>query len=956
MSRSNSIDAIAIVGIGCLYPNARNKKVFWQQTMKGQSHFSPLPTGRFWQTDEAVKDYLKTWYGTFFDSLQFNYKRFGIPPIFRKSVSQMSLMMLQVVDECLVDAGYEDKQALRDDVDVICGTCLGFDSTLNNAMKVEGVHLAYELAKQTANKEAVLDSMREVLGEKFGISSHDRVGEMASSIPARIASFFSFRGSVQTIESVDATGYMALETAALTLAEGKSRAVVVATGQRIENMLIPLSLQKKGFSGMADGHPFASDSVGVPLAEGATALLLKRLSDAENDNDRIYSVIEGFSGVRKDTVGGLRYVEDVGAKSLAMKQACQQADIQAKQQHYVECVLPGIGGEAQATLEALTYACNTSLDSPLHLGSSVSCHGYTFANAALTAVASVSLSLHHKFFPPVVCKNKELLPLDDGITYCKGVNWQEEIPAECFVGICGSSLNGISWHLVMRAIQTEPVKSITSVVPLSTVRQNKKTEPQPQQQEPIAIVGIGGAFGSSRDSEMFWQDLLARRDMVQKIPEEILPRAVFFREGNTGSLTTYAQYGSDLKDRMFDVSAYKIFPKRAASMDITQKLTLRVAEEALRDYGLDDKRENLQKAGIFVATNLSLNQERKLACRVHARELFSTLGKVDPLINEEALLFSYTMDLEEIDQFTMDGYLASGIASLISSSFGLNAMPMAVEAACASSLAAIKNGVQALRRGRYDFVIAGGVELPVNARDFLLCSTQIMLSQDKISPFAEGADGFSPGDGAGIFVLKRLQDAQRDGDKIYAVISGISGSCDATSMTAPDAEGQILAIKRAYQQVSYSPLSVQYVEAHGTGTRLGDISELTAIATVYGGSKRTFPLKIGSVKSNIGHTFSAAGSAGLLKTVLAMKHKILPATLVRRKVNPELALARIPAEIVDKAQDWIALDGRRRAAVSSFGTGGINYHLILEAFEEGVLPELSTLQDLSKYQKIFGSN
>ncbi|MGK5057697.1 polyketide synthase [Janthinobacterium sp. LB2P49] len=904
MHKPPAFEPIAIIGIGCLYPQARGKDAFWRQLQAGKSHFAPLPLARYWDTDGNVREQLRGWHGAFFDEMEFDFKRFRIPPVYRKSVSQMMLMLLQVADECVRDAGYDKRDLPRDEVAVMCGTCFGFDSTIANALKVEGVRLAHELAGSAEE----FSLLKETLRERFGSSSHDRVGEMASSIPARIASFLSLRGPVQAMECADATGYALLEAASLSLHSGQSRAVIVASGQRIESLLTPLALARKGFTGACGGHPFAQDGAGTPMGEGATALLLKRLSDARRDNDRIYSVLRGMGAARQDVPGALAYAVDGTAAFHVINEACAQAEVTAAAQQYIDCVLPGIGSQAPQLFSVLSDACAEGKHRPLQVGASVATFGHTFANAALAAVAGSSLALHEKTLPQM--RSSAALHARAGIAYPDAaIPWPGDAPQ--LAGVFGSSLTGVQWHLLLSAPES------------ASHALSSDMSPAQEQQEPIAIVGIGGAFGPCSNSADFAQRLFDGLDAVQPLPENVLPRSAYFGEGEAGVLSSYAQYGADLKQREYydaGLAAYKIFPKRAAALDIAQKLTLHVAAEALVDFGLAQKRDKLGRTAVIVASNLSLGRERELACRLHAPELVRTLGSVPD---------AGTAD-NGIDHFTLDGYLASGSAALVSACFGLAAMPVAVEAACASSLAVFNNAVLALRRHRYDLVLAGGVELPANLRDLVLCSSQMMLSQQRIAPFAEHADGFSPGDGAALFVLKRLSDALRDGDRIHATITGVGGSADAVSMTAPDPDGQALAMRRAFAQAGYAAASVQYVEAHGTGTRLGDLAELTSIGSVYGGA-RAVPLRIGSVKSNIGHTFAAAGAAGLLKTVLALQRHALPATLLRRRIDPQLPLAGIPAELVTANTRWDAIDGSRRAAVSSFGTGGINYHLLVQA-------------------------
>lgn len=888
-------EPIAVVGMGCLFPGAAGKDAFGSALLAGGRRSGPLPLHRFGGMDPALRSRLEGWHGSFFDELRIELQRFRIPPAYRQSVSQMSLMLLHVAEECVRDAGHAGEKLPLDEVDVFCGTCFGFDSTLANALKVEGLRLAHRLAGGRPGPGAGFEAMRDRLVDRFGASSHDRVGEMASSIPARIALYLGLRGRVQALENADATGFAVIEAAAAALAGGQARAVIAVTGQRMESPLTPLALGSKGFSGAADAE--------IQLGEGATALLLKRLDDARKDGDRIHSVIWGLSAVKRDRADGFKYSGDVDQRRRAIAEACDEAGISASDQDYMDCVLPGTAGEEEALRQALAELCGSPARMP-RLGSSAAILGHGFANAGLAAVAATSLAFR-----------------DAGAA-----------GAPRIAGVTGSSLTGQNWHLVLAGPDVKLAGRIgrtPSPAPASGSGRHGNAH------APIAIVGMGGAFGPCADSRAFWRGLAEGFDGVQELGEDILPRGPYFSP-DPGVLSTYASFGAALAGRDFDLSRHRIFPRRAEALDIAQKLALQVAGEALDDYGISEKRDRSGKAAVIVASSLCLARERALVCALRLPELREALLGPEAGVGGIAAFEAAAEEgrtgngTDGIDHLTLDGCLASGAAALISSCFGLQASTMAVEAACASSLAALQHAVLALRQHRYDLVLAGGVELPVNARDMILCSSQMMLSREKIAPFSEGADGFSPGDGAGMFVLKRLDDALRDGDEIHACITGIGGSSDANSMTAPDADGQELAMRRAFAQAGYPPSSVQYVEAHGTGTKIGDKVEIASLGRVYG-EGRDEPLRIGSVKSNIGHTFAAAGSAGLLKTLLAMRHATMPRTLLRRRLDPGLPLASIPAEIVAEARPWRDADGVRRAAVNSMGTGGINYHLLLES-------------------------
>ncbi len=887
-----SEEPIAVVGIGCLYPGAENRPAFSERVVAGEPRFRGVPLERYWKLSHAMGSVLENWQGSFFGDLEFDYRRFRIPPVYRRAVARMQLMLLQVADECLQDAGYEERDLNRDETDVYCGTCCGFDSTVTNALKVEARRLAHEWTGDV-DGYGLSDRIR----GQFGLSSHDKVGEMASSIPARIASLYSFRGRIQTMESADATGYCLLEAATMALRSGEAESVLIASGQRAESPVLPLALREKGVTGDPGGGPFRRSGQGVPFGEGATALLLRRLSDARRDGHRIYCVLKGLGAIQHPGNTGFRYPVEASRVREAVGIACGDAAVAPGQQQYIDCVVPGIAASDEAVLAGLAEAGASGC-----IGASVGLWGNSLANATLAAVAQTALSIHEGQLPPMPVAAGEALVPPEPLRYTEEAHW----PEGACGGVCGSSLTGLNWHLVLGSAEQAEA--------------GDRVQVQAPSREPIAIVGMGGAFGPANQRHAFRDLVMKSKDGIRTLPETLLPRAALFSEGRSAPLTTYADQGADLRGFEFNAAHYRIFPRRAAAMDRSQQLALSLAREAFEDYGLEERRHQLGRCAVMLGSTLAMNRERQLACKVHheaLRELLESEG------DEEE-------PPPEFDAQTLDGCIASGSAAFISSSFQLGAIPVALEAACASSLAALTNAVQALRQKRYDTVLAGGLELPVNARDLVLCAAQMMLSQTRIAPFAEGADGFTPGDGGAIFVLKRLEDAVRDGDHIHAAITGVGASADAVSMTAPDAAGQALAMARAFRQARYAPASVQYLEAHGTGTRVGDRTEIESVKRVYGHESRDAPLNMGSVKSNIGHAFAGAGAAGLLKTLLAMNDRTLPPTLLRRALNPDLPLDEVPARIVTEKSPWKARKGRRRSGVSSFGTGGINYHLLLE--------------------------
>jgi 3-oxoacyl-(acyl-carrier-protein) synthase/malonyl CoA-acyl carrier protein transacylase/NAD(P)-dependent dehydrogenase (short-subunit alcohol dehydrogenase family)/phosphopantetheinyl transferase (holo-ACP synthase)/acyl carrier protein len=286
-----------------------------------------------------------------------------------------------------------------------------------------------------------------------------------------------------------------------------------------------------------------------------------------------------------------------------------------------------------------------------------------------------------------------------------------------------------------------------------------------------------------------------------------------------------------------------------------------------------------------------------------------------------------------LSEDTCAGVFGSIFASRINNCFDFGGTSMVVDAACASSLAAVDLAIKGLRDRQFDLVLAGGVDGCLNISSYIFFSSLGAISAKGSFPFDERADGFVLGEGAGMILLKRMEDAVRDGDKIHALIRGVGTSSDgrAKGITTPDIKGQVRALERAYKKVSFSPNTISLVEAHGTATWIGDEVELASLNKFFNKhSARKQSIGVGSVKSMIGHLKSASGMAGIIKVSQALRHKILPPTINCQQPRKDFDWKNSPFYLIDKARPWDSGSSVRRAAVDSFGFGGINYHAILE--------------------------
>ncbi|WP_243705715.1 beta-ketoacyl synthase N-terminal-like domain-containing protein, partial [Mycobacterium marinum] len=445
-------------------------------------------------------------------------------------------------------------------------------------------------------------------------------------------------------------------------------------------------------------------------------------------------------------------------------------------------------------------------------------------------------------------------------------------------------------------------------------------------EEPIAVVGMGCRFpGGISGPEALWQFLCDRKSSIGRVPDE---RWAQFDDGSPAVkalLARTTRWGSYLSDiDAFDADFFEISASEADKMDPQQRLLLEVAWEALEHAGIPPSSLRRSQTGVFAGSCLS----------------------------EYGAIAS--TDLTQVDGWSNTGGAMSIIANRLSYFLDLRGPSVAVDTACSSSLVAIHLACQSLRMQDSNLAIAAGVNLLLSPAVFRGFDQVGALSPTgNCRAFDAAADGFVRGEGAGVVVLKRLTDAQQDGDRVLAVICGSAINQDGRSngLMAPNPAAQQAVLRAAYTNAGMQPSEVDYVEAHGTGTLLGDPIEARALGSVLGrGRPEESPLLIGAVKTNLGHTEAAAGIAGFIKAVLAVQHGQIPPNQRFESPNPHIAFADLRMKVVDELTDWPDTGHPRRAGVSSFGFGGTNAHVVIEqgqqaasSPEAGLTPALSTL-------------
>jgi len=466
------------------------------------------------------------------------------------------------------------------------------------------------------------------------------------------------------------------------------------------------------------------------------------------------------------------------------------------------------------------------------------------------------------------------------------------------------------------------------------------SQSHPARQVPIAVVGVSALFPGSPEVAGFWKNVLEGRDLLSDVPPSHWLISDYHDPDPAAPDKTYGKRGGFLPPVAFDPLAFGVPPANVPATDTAQLLALIVAQKVLDDatqgqFAKIDRARASVVLGVCGAQELVTQMAGRLQRPVWLKALREAGIAEDKAQEICERIAAHYVPWQEA---SFPGLLGNVVAGRIANKFDLHGTNCVTDAACASALSALAMSINELALGQSDLVITGGVDTMNDPFTYMCFSKTPALSPSgDCRPFSDASDGTMLGEGLAMFALKRLADAQRDGDAVYAVLRGLGSSSDGqgTAIYAPLSRGQARALQRAYDGAGYGPDSVELVEAHGTGTKAGDLAEFDALRAVFDASARTDRqwCALGSVKSQIGHTKAAAGAAGLLKVVLALHHKVLPPTLKVQRPNPKLQVEASPFYLNTQARPWIHEPATpRRASVSSFGFGGSNFHATVEEY------------------------
>lgn len=457
----------------------------------------------------------------------------------------------------------------------------------------------------------------------------------------------------------------------------------------------------------------------------------------------------------------------------------------------------------------------------------------------------------------------------------------------------------------------------------------------------IAIVGMSCLFPGADTPARFWQNIVGKVDCITDAPANWQPE-LFYGPDDPNIDRAYTQRGGFLGDLCrFNPTKYGVVPSSIEGAEPDHFIALRCAYEAFADAGWPGIPLPREKTGIIIGRGVFTNRGWVSVFQqlFAVDQVLGVLRRVQPQLSESdlaAIKAELKQNLPPASAETFPGLVHSALVGRIANRLDLNGPAYTIDAACAATLLAVDQGIHELRSRRCDTVLVGGAQVSTPPQiQILFCKLQALSKAGKIAPFSAEADGTMLGQGCGMLVLKRLADATRDGNRVYALIQSIGSSSDGkgAGLLAPRTEGQQLAIRRAYDQSGIDPATVELLEAHGTGIPMGDATEMESIRQCFASSDPCAPrIAFGSVKSMIGHLIPAAGAASLIKTALALYHRTLPPSLHAERSAPGLELESTRFFVCGSPLPWLHGDTAtpRRAGINAFGFGGINCHAVLE--------------------------
>ncbi len=924
-----SSQPIAIVGMGGIFPGAATLAEFWNNIVKGVDSAQEVPEGRWllrpedaWDSRPATADKVYSSRGCFIEGFKLDATGLDLSPEFLAGLDPLFHLILHAGRAAFHDASM--KQVERSRIGVILG---------NIALPTESSSALGEEIFRPLFEEQLFGKNQ----QRTSPGTHP-INRYVAGLPAGVlAKGLGLGGGSCTLDAACASSFYALKLACDELHAGRADAMLTGGASRPDCLYTQMGFsQLRALSPTGQCSPFDAQGNGLLVGEGAGIVVLKRLADATREGDHIYAVIRGI-GLSNDVEGNLLAPSSEG-QLRALRQAYAQAGWTPDAVDLIECHATGTPVGDAVEFESLTRLWHDAPWRPAQcvLGGVKSNIGHLLTGAGAAGLIKVLLALQDKTLPPTahfsMAGDKIALAGSPFQILAESKPWElrsAKTPRRAAVSAFG--FGGINAHVLIEE--------------WSGKRAAPRTHKSPAKRKPcpIAIVGMDACFGP-------WRDLRAFQERVLGGGTHGEPQTPT-RWWGAGADAFRGYYLEELK---IPTDRYRIPPKELEEMLPQQLLMLQVAAAALRDAQAGQM--NLLRTGVFIGIGLDLATTHfhfRWSLRKRARQWAKKLG----IQLSEIELERWSAALRDAAGPALNanrtmGALGGIVASRLAREFRIGGPSHTISSEESSGIRALEFGVRALQQGELDHALVGAVDLAGDIRAVLgTHAGRPYSSKGQARPMDADADGTVPGEGAAAVILKRLEDAVRDGDRIYAVIQGVGvASGGGAEIQVPTATAYKHSLQRAYADAGVAPDSVDYLEIHGSGFPDEDRMEANALAEFFAESQRVSPVKLGSVKDAVGHTGAAAGLASLVKASLCLYQEILPPLRGIENARTEIAPAGGRFTLPATPQYWLRdrQDGPRRAGVSSFSLDGNCTHVVLAAFEdqETALTKLERRQPL----------
>ncbi|MBN2340143.1 MAG: acyltransferase domain-containing protein, partial [Deltaproteobacteria bacterium] len=928
---------IAVVGMGCVVPNANNVKEYWENILSGDPYFKDMPESlwrlkNFYSKDRSDPEKSYTMVGAFIDNFEFPALKYKMPPANLRGIDPAQLMTVVATEEALQDAGIPFRDdSLTEGITIIGAS--GVDGFAHSAAFLKR-HSFLKYMKPVLDRHGIdddtynrlYDQLTRELDERGHIwnSSVAAVGAIPSSLSNRVAQIFGLRGMNMTVDGACASSFVAIDTACQALMAGDARIAVAGGTDLGTNPPIYVGFSSvNGLSSKGMSNPFDHTADGLVIGEGVAIVVLKRLEDALNDGDRIRAVIRGI-GSSSDGAGQAIYAPAVEGRAEALENALKVSSTSKNEVQFIEAhATSTVVGDANEYDAISTVYGDRTNQTPIKLGSVKQQIGHLKAAAGVVGMIKTVLAMENATFPHMPRFTK-LTPLATKVTPLLEVptklsKWKPNSDGFRVGAITSSGFGGVNYHMIL-----EQGDSYNMPAPRS-IRDRR-----------MAIVGVACRTAKADSPEAFWENITQGRDTFTKVtdPEKFGWENHFNRGPDNEKINTYVV--SELDEYDQNLLKHKIFPKAVSQISPTQLLALDTSDRLLQEYGLDYKA--YKNIGVslgsmhddYFPTIFHPMLSDEYVDAIHCTEVSK---EIDAEVLDEACQAAKAAiraKFPPVTEHTLPGWMTNITAGRVANKLNCRGPNFTVDSACSSGMAALVPAMYQLMFGNVDMMITGGLNRQFSDTFTSGVCALGAVAQEVSRPFDEQGRGYLVGEGAVLFLVKRYQDAKRDADDIFGVFHAVGGSseADSRSMVAPTQQSLERAIRNGMRQTNIRPEDVGLSETHGSANKLSDIVEASSLAAVLRPNGSTGnPVHITAIKSHVGHLYGGSAPASALSVLLSLRNRVVPGIRNLSEVRKEI----VPiADLVSPVKKTQALsDSCKAGAVSTLGLGGANYFAVL---------------------------